>query len=306
MNNRGIIITPPFEFGTSIIKTKDITDNFDIRQYLLYWDKIDFPDNNIVSINPDETPEVKYLKDVGILEQSFVKFVSYSCGDNNIIIDMQMEVLKYRNQKEPGCWSLAQSGRSLQFPYPSLQIPCQSSEESRTIQVELYKALPVPPNTASLEDILNFKEKRKDELLHFRFAMDKLYERVINSGDISHTKNSVIEELQKTIIDLNKVFNETWSSRLLSRVKALVNPKFNLNINDFKEGFKKGCTFTGALSLTNPLTFEFTLPISVAGGVAGGLLFCINIEPIVTLQPKNLPKELRDYAYLIGISQQFK
>ena len=71
-----------------------------------------------------------------------------------------------------------------------------------------------------------------------------------------------------------------------------------MNINDFQGGLTLGTT----LSLTNPVTFEIALPI----GIISGLFSCISFEPIVTLQPQNLPKELRAYAYLNSINKELK
>ena len=48
--------------------------------------------------------------------------------------------------------------------------PDSISALAPAIEVELYECLPIPASDVPLHDILEFKEKRKDELMQFMFA----------------------------------------------------------------------------------------------------------------------------------------
>ena len=63
-DKRGIVISPPFvvlpEGG---ISCGGSPSSADLRKYLLYWDEIDYPDNNFVSIGAD--PDMEFLISAG-------------------------------------------------------------------------------------------------------------------------------------------------------------------------------------------------------------------------------------------------
>ncbi|MBZ5752447.1 DUF6236 family protein [Metabacillus sp. DBTR6] len=127
---------------------------------------MDFPDNNFISFG--ETPEIEYLKDVGVLKRSNFIVLSSNGGDGDLFSRIQVAAFKNNNELEKGYWSLAQPNREL-------ILNKESSELTRNLEVELYECLPIPSPEVSLEDILHFKERRKDELLEFRRFMDNLY-----------------------------------------------------------------------------------------------------------------------------------
>jgi hypothetical protein len=87
----------------------------------------------------------------------------------------QAAALQMNNQREPGLWSMAQVGRTV-------FLPPEVSHEAQAIEIELYNALPIPSDEVSLDDILLFKDRRNDELLALRRAMDRLYLEVVNTA----------------------------------------------------------------------------------------------------------------------------
>jgi hypothetical protein len=264
-----------------MLSTKGPIDEISIRQYLLYWDKIDWPDNNIMSFG-GETPELLYLQEIDVLNRTRVQFSSFSGNAGYSLLLMQEAALQVRNQQEPGCWALAQS-RS------SLLLPKEKSEEARTIEVELYNAIPVPLGVVPLEDILEFKERRKDELLHFRSAMDELYDEVINSNDILRSKVRVIDRIDQNVAELNTVFNETWKEKLLSTVKV------ELNIPNLATTAVAGAGVS--------VVFGFS---AAAGAAIGAVAAALKMDFSHAQRAKNLPRELKDYAYLHYIEKELK
>jgi len=278
MNERGIVITPNFRVdGETLFFHKTDIDAFSLRQYLLYWDKIDFPDNNLISIG--SSPDIQFLIDAGILTRTMVRFRGSIDGASAYIYS-QIEVMKVKNRDAPGQWSLAQTGSTL-------FIPKDISTESRTIEVELYKALPVPSEDVSLEDILIFKNRYNDELLSFRLIMDEIYQSVINSNDIPRAKNSALNRLEIAIRDLNKAANESFVSRLISSFKVQLNiPRL---VTPAVAGMALG------------QTFGFSLAVGAAVGAVAGV---VTFDLSVTRKINGIPNELQAYAYLHKIERE--
>lgn len=281
MTSRGIVITSPFEFDGNMLSTKGTVDPISLRQYLIYWDKIEWPDNNLISIG-GETPELLFLIDVGLIERTKIKITSFSGNIVYSMLIMQEAVLALRNKQEPGCWSLAQ-------PRKVLILPDEVSEQFRTIEVELYKSIPVPIAAVALEDILKFKEQRKDELIRFRGAMDRLYLEIINSCDVPRAKTRAINEIEHNLSDLNRVFNETWKEKLLSTVKV------ELNIPNLATHALAGAGTAAA--------FGFSPAV---GAAIGAMTASLKLDFSSTVRAKNLPRELLDFAYLHYIEKDLK
>lgn len=271
---RGIIISPPFKMEDNAFTL--ISSNIEpikLRQYLLYWDRIDFPDNNLLSIG--SSPEIQYLESAGVLNRSRILFDSWN-GQNMgfAFAKMQTSVLEERNKSEEGRWSIAQPNSNLLFPKELGKI-------TRSLEVELYQSIPIPSTDVNLEDILNFKEHHKDELTRFRILMDEFYLSIINSNDIPRAKVKVIDDIQDSIATLHRIMDESKLKRLLGTVKI------ELNITDMLK--------TSMAGIGTSAVFGFSPKLGAAIGL---LSSTIKISYVNVISPKSLPKDLKDYAYL--------
>ena len=273
MSERGVIISPPFDFdGRSLSITGSVKAE-DLRKYLLYWDKIDYPQNNLISTATG--PNEQFLIDAGVLRRTQIRLTfSGNIGDGYILA--QAQALQINNQREPGLWSMAQTGRRL-------YLPSQVSHETRALEIELYNALPVPSDEVPLEDILLFKERRNDELFALRDALDKLYLAVIDSPDPARAKSAALNRLEQTLVDLHKVTNESWPSKLLSSLKVELDP-----------------TKAVAGAVLGTTVLDITPIIDAAIGVTAS---AIKFESRITRKANALPPELKDFAYLYNIKQ---
>ena len=141
---RGIVISPPFErLQTGGIHVGGYLSTCDIRKYLLYWDEIDYPDNNFVSV--DAGTDMQYLIDSGFASRTRVSFQGgVSSGNGEFFLAAQQAAFDKRNQLEPGAWSLAQP---VNEPYFA------SAQSSLAIEFELWNALPVPSQDVPLNEI---------------------------------------------------------------------------------------------------------------------------------------------------------
>lgn len=212
---RGIVVTPRIDFDGPRFSTRGSVDLEPLlRPYLLYWDKIEYPSNNIFEFG--DTEGIRLLKDEGILSRTRVEFKSFSGSAAIAPVLSQIEVFKRLEQAQPGAWALVQQSTGLYIP-PDACVP------SRGILVELYDALPVPAYDTPLAEILDFKQRRRDQLGSFRSAMDELYEVIISSADVPHARTNAIDQIETSLRELHRVTSERFSSRFLSSLKIELN-----------------------------------------------------------------------------------
>jgi|SRR5690625_48784 len=267
---RGIIISPVKIIGQNSLQVSGEINPITLRQYLLYWDKIDLPINNIIGFG--DSPEIKFLKNEGVMQQTNIKILE---GGEvaDLHLKAQLQALEINNQKDKGRWTLGQENIDL-------VLPKNNFIKSDGIEIDLYRSLPIPTTETSLEDILKFKDKRKDELLEFRYLMDTFYLEIIKSGDSERAMIASVDRIQKKISDIDRVMNESMFSRI----------KGNLKVNiDLKE-----VTKNTLLGITGGLHFDYP----TSGALLGFAASFINIKAELMLKPKKLPIELQDYAYL--------
>lgn len=280
MAQRGIVITPQFNFDGETLQLKGGFDPVSLRQYLLYWDKIDWPDNNIISIGESDDDGMIFLKSAGILERTIVRFDSFSGNIGHAMLDMQVSALEARNKDEPGAWSLAQQSTHLAST-------ATGTSEMRSIEVELYSALPIPSPDIPFEDILEFKQRRSDELLNFRSTMDEIYQQVAASADIPRAKLQAVDKVHYALQDLNDAFGESFAQRLLGSLKV------ELNIPNVAM-----LAGVGAASATT-----FGIPLAM-GAAAGAIAASVKFDLSHIRKGRSIPDSLRDYAYLHHVSQE--
>jgi len=276
MSSRGIVVTPRFTVtGTSLHFPGLVgIEPDDLRFYLLYWDKIDFPDNNILHIG--SSPDDQFLIEAGVMTRT--NFAGQGSGMETVYVDAQLGALRELNSKNPGQWALAQTSNAFFFP-------ASKSTETRSIEVELFSALPVPTGDIALDDILQFKERRCDELVRLQTAMDNLYLEIDRSNDIPRAKSAAISELENTLIELNRVANESWATRLLPSLRI----EFSLS---------ELATSAAAGEIVGE---RFGL-MPGSGAAIGAVSAALKLSYSSVQKVNGLPDELKDYAYLNRIS----
>lgn len=274
---RGIIVSP-FVFDGRSLSVNGAINDISLRNYLLYWDKIDYPDNNIVSTGM--SPELEFLLSEKILERTIIKFHSFSGNVGFSMVLMQSAAFDIHNKKEPGQWTLGQ--QSYQFV-----VSDERAENIKAVEMELYKALPVPNREIPLADILDFKNRRHAELIALRSAMDKLYLEIVSSGDIPRAKNAALVRLEQTISDLNLVAHESWPVKLLSSLKVQINVP-NLISNALIGSGAAVC-------------FGFS---PAAGAAIGAAATSIKFDLGISKEIKDLPPSLKDFVYLHRLEKE--
>lgn len=273
---RGIVISPVKIIGKNSMQASGTIDPIKLRQYLLYWDRIDFPQSNIIEFG--ESPEIQYLKKVGVMQQTNVNILEN--GEMTALyLKAQLKALEINNSHEQGRWTLGQENIEL-------VLPKDESVMEKGIEVNLYNSLPIPAEDTPLDDILLFKDKREDELLEFRNLMDNFYLELLKSGDSERAMTVYIDRIQRKVAEIDRVMNESMFNRVRGNVKVSF---------DFKDAMQN--TFIGLAG-----GHEIGFPSTAA--FAGFASSFININAEMLLKPKNLSSDLKAYAYLYYASDE--
>ena len=204
-SQRGLVISCPVTVSGPTFELKtNVLDPQELRFSLLFWDKLNYPTNNLFSIALDQDAE--FLASEGILERAKVR-ITGSVGVDIAKAFGQAHVHAYRtlDEQEPGTWSLGRGENSVSFPDAEL-------ENDRGALIQLYQAIPVPDKDVPLQDILEFRSKRSAELLALRYRLEAIYQRVVVAGDGALALNTEIGALEQAIAEHIKVSMESKMS----------------------------------------------------------------------------------------------
>ncbi|RVU84767.1 hypothetical protein EOL70_10985 [Leucothrix sargassi] len=217
MSKKGIVVSPPFKpIYTGGVSCGGSPDPIELRKYLMYWDEIDYPSNMLIHVT---SPDIDYLEQAGKLKRTHVRFHgTINSGRGEFFIQAQEAAFRNNQLQEPGCWAIAQLA---DIPFYTEQVL------SVGVEVELYDMLPVPSSDTPLVDILEFKEKRQDELLAFRCHMDEINEQIVSSKDIPRAKNTQIARLELALKGIDKTLNESGIKRVATHLKNVINTDFS-------------------------------------------------------------------------------
>jgi hypothetical protein len=275
---RGIVISPPFaKLPAGGVRVGGYLSTFEIRKHLLYWDEIDYPDNNFISV--DAGSDMQYLIDSGVALRTRVSFQGgVSSGSGEFFLEAQQVAFDKHNQLEPGAWSLAQP---VDEPFFA------NVQSSLAIEFELWNSLPVPSNDVPLNEILEFKAKRRDELLALRVFLDEMHQAVISSADIPRAKNTQLSKLELSLKDVDRVLGEHGIRKIMTSLRGYIAGEYGNVLAAGGAG-----SWVGPLIGIDPVT---------AGALGAGFAFAI--KPI--LSPR-APSGTHPLVYVSSIRQSFR
>ncbi|GCA52361.1 hypothetical protein KGO5_04826 [Sinorhizobium sp. KGO-5] len=233
---RGIIISPPVEVDGNKLTIKGASiDEQEIRFSLLFFDRIMWPDNNLVSIGSGES--VTFLEKCGIVSRP--KYRSASSGPlAKLFVDVHLKAFEDMQTKEPGFWSLSNT-------YVNVVNHSSQFVTSGGSYVELLGAIPVPNEDVPINDILEFKEKRRDELLGLRIEIQDFSSSVLRAGDDAGAFVSALEKIEKGCLDVLAATKEAGFPFRFSNVK----PRFEMDILKIVGGFITSAAVQAATSM---------------------------------------------------------
>lgn len=242
-DERGLVIAPPIE----MLEDGAFNSNADypdfVRGALLLWDRLDCPDNNYFSAAIGD--EFKLLEDAGVLTRTIVRF-NERLDARTPLIAAQRTAFLHLDEAEPGQWVLGK--------LPDAKILYEGDfAKGRGGLVKLFGAVPLPKREASFEDILEFRYKRRAELLALRHHIERIYQTVQGAADPALALRTETEALDRAIADHIRVIQESGIPFRLSGLEL----KFDL------VDATKGMLAAAALGL--PLT------AALVGGAVQGI-----------------------------------
>jgi Family of unknown function (DUF6236) len=155
---------------------------------------------------PDET----FLESAGILTRPEYTFN----GDGaQWIARGQIQAYQDMERSEPGVWALAQGENSL-------LLKDGFAEEGKGSLVELHRAVPIPKRDVPLAEILEFRQRRRDELVLLRHQLESFVSEIEGSADKPLALHKRVAELDQACANLLRVGREWQFPVYLSNLKA--------------------------------------------------------------------------------------
>jgi hypothetical protein len=253
----------------------------ELRYYILYWDKVVIPGNNLVYI---AVPEEEELIASQAIARPRVQFQGTYQGSQvtDAILGCQALIAGKLVQDKTVDWVLHQIG-------DSLALPSKFVSQRDTIRVALANTLPVPDAGVPVQEILKFKQSRKDELVELHDSIDELYFEVLNSPDQGLATKKAVLRLQSAIQNIDKISHE----RFKKTRKYNLSVELNLNGKDIIAGASAG-------ALIGFFGGGFQIPITVAIGAVVPMIK-IKAKASYTFEPA---KENAKLSYIANASKE--
>lgn len=210
-----------------------------IRYYMMYWDHLMIPDNNLIGFGiPDEDQLQKTEK----YYRPKTNFTGSFRGNEiaKAIIKDQNDLAELFSKDPKIDWITHQNG-------DGFILPDRNAQETNALRFSLRNVLPIPNDNININDVLEFKKTRSDELESLQSYLDDLYFEVLKTPDQTLKGKLIIDRLEKSINDLDKVTKE----RFKFFKKIDVQFSYNLNGKDIIDRAKDGTGLGGLYEVIN-------------------------------------------------------
>jgi len=275
---RGIVVSSPMTIEGKMVHLTGGLDPQELRFSLLFWDELVWPQNNWIRLGSPDDPDTVYLESCGVLTQP-IGF--YKARDGaTVLIHTILSKFEELENLEPGQWSVAQGERAFNLIHPST---------APGVMIELCRAIPIPKNDVPLAEILQFKERRRDELLEFRTHLESLSLEISQNENPSDILSKKLLEIDTACSNLLAVGREWQFPMQLSSMKA------SINIEPAKAVMYGASAYLGA---TN---FGLPLAAAAAGIAAAGSI--VNIKSDIGF--RSIKRARSPYRYAYEIDREF-
>jgi len=331
MAERGIIIIPEFTIEGNILKIRREFSRISLRHYLLYWDKLDWPENNIVPMK-DEGPDIKFLKSVGILERTKTSASLYYKNYAVMVRDIQLGSSLI---VQPGSWPLTEDLRKLG--------PSEGTLEIHNNELELNSAetdfaglmVDLQFNTLMLKDIMepgcwSLGQDSRTLIAPSTGTEDarcievELYSAIpvptpeVPFEDILDFKRRRDDELQSFRSAMDTLYQEVICAADIPRAKVQAIARLESAVQElnkvFQESFARRFLSSLKVELNVPnitigaagvavAASTFGLPLEL-GAAVGAIGAAVKFDLPYVRKGVNIPDRLKDYAYLIHVERE--
>jgi hypothetical protein len=162
------------------------------------------------------------------------------------------------------------------------------TERRQFIEMSIREALPVPPLGIALQEVLEFKARRSAELKELNRVIDHLSVKLSGVDRLEDAVRVGREEVQVALNDLDRVFSEKWTSRLLSSLRM-----------------NAGSIMTGATVAGGSALLDLGLT-AVATGAAGGLVKPAIQAAVSSFIGRKIPDRAAPYVYAYQVGRELK
>lgn len=271
--HRGLIICPKTKIGKNNVTVDGALNPQELRFALMFWDKLVWPGMGLIRM--EGTTDDQYLEQVGVLERPVYRLAG---PVHEVVLNSQLIALSEREAKQPGQWGLLQGENALHFSEDSY-------DPGKGAGIELIRAVPIPSIDTPLAEILEFKQRRRDELIAFRQHMEALAKNVYESADQSTELAKHISDIQKVCSDLTAVGKEF---------------QFPMHVADFKASLNLKPTLVGEVTGAWQWGSTYGLEIATVAAALAGVRSALKLVGKPGLRPVKVPASPYKYAYHIG------
>ncbi|CVI58732.1 hypothetical protein AGR7A_Lc120231 [Agrobacterium deltaense NCPPB 1641] len=169
--------------------------------------------------------ELSYLESQEVFTRHRVQSPNGNAGQ--IMIYTRAKTFEELEKASPGCWAVASGVGAWEGPEP---------EKGRALRFELVNALPVPDKEVPIEEILEFRERRKDECDALLAYIDECYLSVTAAPDKPLAQHIAFEKIARGVREQLEVTIEAGFAHRLYSLTA----DFNL--------FAAGVAATGSFA----------------------------------------------------------
>ncbi|MFD1612008.1 DUF6236 family protein [Sphingomonas tabacisoli] len=177
-NERGLLFTMPAWVDPNvggILMNSDHFDETEVRAALLFWDRLEVPRT---PLNDYINDTIHNLAKMGVVQRTSVRLVrGAGVIEGQCLLQGTETAFDALEARDPGRWAMGVGSNSLKVMGDARMAP------DRGALVRLHNVLPVPDGSVPVEQVLEFKQKRRDELLALRHELDKIYQRIDAAPD---------------------------------------------------------------------------------------------------------------------------
>ncbi|TEW53599.1 hypothetical protein E2R68_11610 [Psychromonas sp. RZ22] len=186
--------------------------NEKLRYYLLYWDDVVIPTNSLMHFGIENE---ELLIEQGLIRRPRVTLNQIGGDGGRSLLEAQAIVAEALMGMEPGKWVFMQDG-------DRLNLADQHSELRSNITLDIANIMPVPPGSTPIEDVLEFKYQRKEQLGELWYYLDELCLQVQKEPDRALAQNLIVTDFGKAVEASMRVTKERWRGFHLTNFKPSI------------------------------------------------------------------------------------
>lgn len=219
---RGILLSVPIVYdGRKVVAETSSIDPAELRRAALFWDRLVWPDSKIISFgsNSDEKlletegmltrPRPDRYNDLAGVGNSSALFriedsreISIASEQAKLFASQHVEAFRDLERNEPGQWVMSEGDRSFIMKNDNFV-------EGRGQLITLARAIPLPDPHYPMHELLEFKHRRRDEVIGLTHELDRFFSQIANSRDADFELNRLLGVVDKQCADMIKAARES-------------------------------------------------------------------------------------------------